>query len=347
MFNSGFSSAISHTINMSVYGVVALIGLYYTETDYKQSAANKFVFLMLAVTCIVATFSIKAVVADPTVLRIRTHDWEGRNVMYGSYSFVYMCVQLVPFLCVAIQKKVINNGWLWKAESIICLLLCVILILLSGFTLANIILLFSLVLLFVFINPSTKKTLLIIGMSFAVLFSYKYLLNYIFSFLLQVTSNSPMYTAKIRDLYGQLVLGVGVGATYSNRLDLYRQSLTSVFKYPLIGSVFVTGKSLSGGHSTLVDALAGGGILYAGLMYWLMLVHPIKNIKRILRNSRYRTVILILFFSVVLLTGVLDTLTYENAWVWYLFIPYISNKIEKIDTEEYSEILENPEEAIN
>jgi hypothetical protein len=101
-------------------------------------------------------------------------------------------------------------------------------------------------------------------------------------------------------------------------------SWDSVFRYPILGSVIFTGSIICGGHSTIVDVLAYGGVPYASLYYWLIIITPINKVKLLSKGKNLKNLLIAVFFTVSLLTGIFDTISYAYAWVWFLLMPYVA-----------------------
>lgn len=323
--SGGISHGISWTINIAIYSIIALIGSYYLEV--KCENVRSILIIMMICTAIISVISIQTVIADPTALRIATHEWSEGTNHYGAYDYVYMCVQGLPFFFLVLRVKALRDGdKLWTVMAIVSLVLSGTLIIFSGFTLANIISLVAILMCILFINPSTKKTLTILFVGLIVALTYKFILTQVFEFLALITSNSPMYTRKIMDLSNQLLYGTGVGSTYIDRVSRYLASWQAIARYPIMGSILWSGSIVCGGHSTLVDVMAYGGVLYALLYYWQMIIFTTKQITRNCVFRKMARLITVVFLTTCLLTGLFDTLTYANAWIWFLFIPYLAKR---------------------
>lgn len=321
----GISHGISWTMNIAIYSIIALIGVYYLEIKYEKM--QSILIIMMICTAIISVLSIQTVIADPTALRLATHEWSEGTNHYGAYDYVYMCVQGLPFFFLILRVKALRDrDKMWTIMVIISLVLSGVLILLSGFTLANIISLVAILMCIIFINPSTKKTLIIILVGLIVALTYKFILTEVFEFLISITRNSPMYARKILDLSNQLLYNTGVGSTYSDRVSRYLASWQAIARYPIIGSILRSGSIVSGGHSTLVDVMAYGGVFYALLYYWQMIIFTIKQITRNCVFRKMARLITVVFLTTCLLTGLFDTLTYANAWIWFLLIPYLAKR---------------------
>ena len=136
--SGGISHGISWTINIAIYSIIALIGSYYLEVKYEN--VRSILIIMMICTAIISVISIQTVIADPTALRIATHEWSEGTNHYGAYDYVYMCVQGLPFFFLVLRVKALRDGdKLWTVMTIVSLVLSGTLIILSGFTLANII----------------------------------------------------------------------------------------------------------------------------------------------------------------------------------------------------------------
>ena len=331
--NGGFSSGVSWTINTAIYSLVAIIAAYYLE--FKLENVQLFLEIMMVCTAIVSLISIQTVINDPTSLRTATHEWDQGANSYGAYSYVYMCVQAVPALFIVLRTNVLRrNNIIWTLLSSLTFILYAILIILSGFTLANIISIVGLAICLILINPSIGKKIILMLVLLIVIFWYKDILEALFSFLLSVTKNSPMYTTKIKELADQFLNGATFGDSYVDRVSLYKESWNAVFRYPLLGSVYWTGNIVGGGHSTFVDVLAYGGVFYSAVYYWQMIVFPVKQINSANAPKLISRVLIMTFLITNLLTGLFDTVTYANAWVWFLLFPYLAKKAAVYTQEE-------------
>ena len=85
--SGGISHGISWTINIAIYSIIALIGAYYLEIKYEKM--QSILIIMMICTAIISVLSIQTVIADPTALRIATHEWsEGTIIM----EHMTMCI---------------------------------------------------------------------------------------------------------------------------------------------------------------------------------------------------------------------------------------------------------------
>ena len=320
----GINHAVSWTLNMGIYVVVALIGMCYNYENSEK--VPLFLNVLLLIIIAVSIISIRTVIVDPYALRRATYAVEDRGHAYGAYSFIYMITQLIPLLFFSIFNK--TREELNISRILLCLSLLIgwILVLLSGFTIANAVVAIAVLAFVLLKNFNVKKLLVTLLLLIVVAFTYRYILEAIFTWLGDVVKGNLLYERKTQDLYNQLILGTGAGSSYSGRLDLYKKSWDTLFHNPIIGSAIIRGEDTTGGHSTLVDIMANSGLIVALLYYWLIIRMPIKMIRTMDRGKRWGQLIVVFLF-LVLSIGILDTLTYTCAWVWFILLPFLARSL--------------------
>jgi len=318
----GVSYAVSWTINLGVFVVVGLIGMKYNY-EYKDKIPV-LLNIVLFIVVIVSIISIRTVIADPYALRRATYSLEDRGHAYGSYGFIYMMTQLLPLIFFLLVNKPKERYGINKVLLIVTFAIGWFLVIQSGFFIANVVLISSFILIILLKDFNTKKLLIILLLIVVFAFSYRYVVEILFSGLSRIVEGKIVYERKVNDLYNQFILGYdndGIGLV---RFDLYKKSWTAVLHNFIFGSAIIRGEDASGGHSTFVDIMANCGLVVALLYYWLIIRMPIKMAVMLDEAKRHRQLIVVFLFLVFSI-GIFDTIPISCSWVWFLFLPYISN----------------------
>lgn len=173
----------------------------------------------------------------------------------GGFQFIYALVLFLPVIVWLIEN---SNKYL-KALNIVELILFVSCIYESQYTTALIMTVVSLLVIFATKNKHRMK-LVIILLVLLIAFNGLSLLGEVFEFF----SESVEYDYVSDKLLqvSQLLKGEEINTETSNdRLELYQLSINSFTKNPIFGAnIFNFGANTIGGHSTILDICAGGGM---------------------------------------------------------------------------------------
>ena len=105
----------------------------------------------------------------------------------------------------------------------------------------------------------------------------------------------------------------------TTRGGLLKMGLDSIVKYPVFGSVLLSGSTSSGGHQEIIDVLANYGVIYALLFYYVILGTPY-------RLSKEDKGVCLLYLTLVIALGLTDTFDFATMSVPLFLCPYIARK---------------------
>ncbi len=191
----------------------------------------------------------------------------------GGYDFVYTLVLLYPLLILAFKQK--------RISGIVTAILSVsigVVIVLSEYTIALLLFLMTSVL-FLFrrkLSLGNMTAFIAIGLLMIIFFSD--LFSGLLLWLADLFEDRAFFHERLTALAGGIT---GLESSESNRLELYRESVSNFLKNPIFGTMF-SGRPSGGGHSQILDALSNYGLVGAALivlMYRQMYVHFIRKHK--------------------------------------------------------------------
>ncbi len=251
--------------NVLLFLIPVIVG--YNILYERRSEIKKYSAVLLGALGITVLTTIIGLIRNPFAARVLATSESADNVFevsyswqnIGGYTFVYTIVLLYPLLILAFKRGKIN-GLLTAliAFSILAM------VFLSEYTTALLLFLITSVM-FLFGRRLTKDNVIV----FAVIgIAVVFLLQDYFSDLL-VWLGRASGSATLEERLTALAGGTqGLENSESNRLELYRMSINTFFKNPILGTAFKGGGG-TGGHSQLLDALATYGLVGVAVMVWM------------------------------------------------------------------------------
>ena len=271
--HSSLIGSLLDDINTYILLFVAYIGVAYVEE--KRQGDLKIIFFFCLILAIV--FSLTSILRPPEYFEFtRSAGGESsseylatarRAAALGVGGFGFFCFTSVfaPFvLWTAFKFK----RWYFYAAFVVV----EIGVISAGYTLALIISLVGIVYCF-FLNVKS-----IVPRLFAVLFVIFFLLmgsaiaEEVYLFLRKVFDGSH-YQVKIEDIFMFILEGESVG-TFADRQERYLRSLSAIFNYPVFGSRLLSGKAVSGYHSSVLDHFAVYGWGIGAIWLYLFVFMP-------------------------------------------------------------------------
>jgi O-antigen ligase len=148
------------------------------------------------------------------------------------------------------------------------------------------------------------------------------LVAYLLEQIVKVMNLNSEYETKIEFIKSTLLTSsIAVGSDFSNRLDLYLESIKGFFDNPLFGSLLGS----CGGHSTLLDSLARFGML--GTFPWIMIIYYFNRQMNssVYKNNITRKALNYIFLIPWVCTLGLDPATGRMIYAsFFLIIPGLS-----------------------
>lgn len=256
-----------------------VIGYYVTQYRIKDVSfySHAIIFMML-VTAITTSFGLIRFPYAARVLATISSSQDATAVTYnwyniGGFEFIYFMVLLYPILIMAYKQRRVNLIF-----TIVGTVLIFATTILSEYTTALLLLIVSSSLFFVKRDLRKKDVfiLLLIAVIFVVYFN-----DYVSQFLSYVgaLTGSETMAERLNALAGGQV---GLEASESNRIFLYRKSISTFFSHPLLGT-FLSGGGGLGGHSFILDTLGKYGLIGVVLLFFMYrklfkcFVQPFEN----------------------------------------------------------------------
>jgi glycosyltransferase involved in cell wall biosynthesis len=265
-----------------VFFLLVYIAFHFYQTNHPR-ILRKFTLFGLVLMPIFNIISILFVINMPYVVRNvfneTSHYYQYLKFGVVGYDYVFSLVIIIPIIIYALWNE---ENFTMKVRQILWLNLITggLLILLSGYTLAILILSIGCGLIYVIrkFNRKHIRRYLFICAGLVLLFP-------LIVFFLNILLAKTAYASKIEILVNFLRYGVISGGILDARIIAYGKSLATILKFPLTGLIYHAKIILSstsgeliqvGQHSAILDSAAVFGLpLLALLLY--MIFHPIKT----------------------------------------------------------------------
>lgn len=282
--------------------------------------------LIPVVLILLIVFNIKTfitVLEDPAVARMIVRSDESvypyMRSGVGGYSLLYSQVCIFPvfvsWILSAFKKSKLkfSIGAGWLASYVLYLLN-------SGYTIALVTSIASLVILFFYRQRSVVMAVLITTI---IVVSMVWLIGYNDGFrnaLLNFFDGTTV-AKKIRDIHSSITTTEAADSIMI-RIERYSASIQTIFDYPLIGSLWW---SSGGGHSALMDTLAKYGIF--GIVVYIKIVFDLPlRIKKSPPTGKDTRIANALFISLLMIL-LLDTMPYNFVMLIVFVVPICYNDI--------------------
>ena len=321
-FAGDYGSAISRAMNMFVFCMIGLISTYYYECDKKKF--SKMALFVLAVYILTAIPSIIALQSNRWVLRnasgrsVRT----GVEVFAGAYGYVFGCLFLVIILIYDLRNNARNKAG--KIFEIALIALFGYIVINAGYTTALVLLVIG-----VFVALFFPKKNAIIA-SFVMIIAAFALMQIIPVALRWIISNfqiSDVYRAKIHYLAQLTDSSSEVTYADSTRGGMFYESLAALVRYPVLGSITLSGQEAATGHAVLLDTLVNHGVLYFALYLYVIVMTP----WRLMKSDKTMQMI---YLVMIVLLGLTDTIDYATMAIPLFIGPMIVDNALNREREE-------------
>lgn len=256
-----------------------VIGYYSTQHRiYDISFYSRAIIFMMLATAITTSFGLIKFPYAARVLATVSSSQDATAIIYswyniGGYEYIYSLVLLYPILIMAYKQRRVNLIF-----TIVGVGLIFAVTVLSEYTTALLLLLISSFLFFVKRDLRKKDVfiLFLIAIFFVAVFN-----DYVSQFLSYVgtLTGSETMIERLNALAGGQA---GLEASESNRIFLYRRSISTFLDHPLLGT-FLSGGGGLGGHSFILDTLGKYGSIGVALLFFMyrkvfrFFVKPFEN----------------------------------------------------------------------
>lgn len=275
----------------------------------------------------------QVLVEDHTVARLLVRDdektYEFLRQGIGGYSLIYPQVCISP-LIIAWTIKSFKNNKLFFAIGIVWAYVYVRLLELAGYSIALFASAIGLILLLFYRGKSTVPAFVITILAFVGIMAA---ILYVPSFRnwILVNFDGTAVARKVNDLVSTGDTGV-TGDSIQVRIDAYAYSVSNIFKYPLIGSLW---RESGGGHSALLDITSKYGIL-GGYAFAMMFYHIPLHYKHIVKD-RFVTSAANAALVTYLFVSTLDSFNYSFTMTIMIVAPLLLEDIIKWSGAEKNE----------
>jgi len=263
--------------------------------------------------------------SDPTIARLLVRNDEETykylRMGVGGYGLLYPQVCIFPMM-ISWLIGALRNKRLYFAVGVIWITSYILFVFQSGYTIAIVTSVVSLIILFLYNRKSITMAMVI---TLSLIFLIVWLIGYVPSvrlFLLDVFDGTKV-AVKIKDIYESITSDAVADSIYV-RIVRYQVSLTSIVKYSVLGGLWF---GEVGGHSALFDSFAKYGI-WGGYMFIQMFYHVPLEIKRKTENHTSLRVANATFVSLILIS-LLNSVSYSFVFLIMIFLPILYNDIKK------------------
>lgn len=244
--------------------------------------------------------------------------WSKQGV--GGFSFIYSLLIYIVSLIALVHYRIRRKKFLTLMTLFLLfsLLISVLVILKAEYSTAVILLVLSTILFIFYSESATKNMMLFFSLVLVYIAMEYYFIDILM--MLQPYVEGTNYSHKITDTILSIQSGDLTG-TAEDRMERYIRSLNLFLEYPFIGvwSILPVGK-----HSLILDTFAQFG-LFAGIALLYILFKPLMNIYR--THQRNRRFSLTILFLAIALAG-LNNVAMTYGLMLYVFYPYIIERLE-------------------
>jgi len=243
-----------------------LVSYYYIDNNMTDQL-RKLLWIVLTTFPLWCYLTVKELLLDPYAVRNIKDTLESYSDYYqrgvGSYLTVYSAV-IVGLACFYMLLNQSKLPLIKKVIFIIGGLSCFLLVIYSGYSIANISLLLGLFFLIITRkannNVSRFKYLFICIFAIVVMTNFTFVDDFIDAFV-NTTKGTPYYE-KITDLKKSITGSKVAGESVEARSDVYYLSLNAFVENPILGSAF-SDTLIFGNHSEIIDSFALYGVFIA------------------------------------------------------------------------------------
>ena len=235
----------------------------------------------------------------------------------GGYNYVYSFALLLLPMLLSIR----NEARIWKFFTATTMVINVIVLLMSQYIIAVILVLLSFIIYLVTKLFSGSKTGFLLGVILLILLGFGVVfLPQIFLWLAKVTTASEGMSQRFTEMAAYMMTG-DAGYNLGGRLDRYSWSWNIFLQHPLLGAQYFGGGTY-GQHSSILDQLARYGLVgtigYVAFIIRRYRYQVIGNNKRVILTS-------VLVFSIF---SFLNPTIYifQVGMILLCVIPFISNQ---------------------
>lgn len=310
----GELSAVLRPINYYMFVLAFLMAYCYKDRWQELVPLIPIVMLML----IYFNYqSYKVVLDEPSIARIivrddpQAHRYMRQGV--GGYALLYSQVCVLPMFLVW-TINMFKRNWIKFVIGVMWLVTYTLYLMDSGYTIAVVVSVVGLVILFFYKRKSLSMA---IGIVSVLLVLLVWLIGYNDGFRNALLSffDGTTVAKKINDVY----LSITTEDTADSimvRVKRYREAITAIFRYPFIGQLWVGN---GGGHSALLDTIAKYGI-FGGYVFCKIVFEFPNRLKKDENAQKDMKVANAIFISILMIV-LLNSIPYNFVFMIVFLIP--------------------------
>ena len=312
-------------INQYVMMFFPLLMFYRLKEHAGQRNKKMLLYFAYALVAYVFVNTLLEILANPGITRHWEQFSESSKSNIGSYSFVYS----IPYITVIFGMFLLRTrSAIIKILSFICIGICFYFLLHAEYTLALLVTIFGLVVLFVQVYDSVGIKAMIVCSVIA----FFVLAPYIFNWLAEHVPTEAM-SIRLREVANFFTSGDVSSENLGGRMTLYIKAIEYFFRSPLYGH-----RTLGfDPHATILQILSDTGML--GFIPFIYVFTGCNKVTKSMLGERAKLFTPIFFMLIVMgLTNPIHSATQISFAVWFIAPLTIDLFINKREDEEYERV---------
>ena len=300
--------------------------MFYRLKEY-AGRRNKKVLLYFAYALVIYVFvnTLLEILANPGITRHWEQFSESSESNIGSYSFVYS----IPYITVIFGMFLLRaRSSIIKILCFICIGICFYFLLHAEYTLALLVTIIGLVVLFVQIYDSVGiKAMLVCSV-----IAFFVMAPYIFNWLAESVPTEAM-SIRLREIANFFTSGDASSENLGGRMTLYIKGIEYFFRSPFYGHRILPFDP----HATILNILSDTGIL--GFVPFMYVITGCNKVARSLLGESARLFTPMFFMLIAMgLTNPIHSATQISFAVWFIAPLTIDLFINKREDEQYERV---------
>lgn len=240
------------------------LGYYLITHIFNTQMYTILVIVIVCITCITTIIGcIRNPEAARTLASTKTSQdpiailYEWQNI--GGYGFVYSTVLMYPFVILAFKMKKLHLAFVILFTALVYYM-----VIQAEYTYALMLLMLTTMMFFIKRDIPLKNFIILMLSFVLIVLVFRVAIAAILSYFGELIGNQTMV-----DKINAAFLGTdAVDSFDDNRDQLYLHSIEMFLHHPVLGQMTV-GRTVTGGHSFILDNLALYGMVGGGLMVWM------------------------------------------------------------------------------
>ncbi len=309
----------SFSVVLKQIAIIMLVMCYIMNREYehKWDELSGIVPIVLILLIIWNGKTVVALIEDPTIARRLVRDdesiYEFMRQGVGGYGLIYPQVCICPVIYAWIYKSFKHNK-IYFIIGVVWLITFVRFLNLAGYSIALFTAFVGFVMLVFYKGKSgVFAIILTAGVFIAIMAAILYLTDFR-EWLLEIFDGTAV-AKKINDLVSTSETGE-TGESIQVRINAYGSSITDIFRYPLIGSLW---RKSGGGHSAFLDIFSKYGIF--GAVVFSKMFYCVPDYYKNKYNDKFIISIMNALLTTLVFVSFFDSFTYMFTGMILLVAP--------------------------